>query len=791
MRHRDKWFPNVLKRDGELDTQEVFQSTQLAWESIYSLQADIEGTMEVVGDMIEKERDAQARSAFSPQIGPRSFGGSGGGGLTVLNAERNRLPHLNDALQLDARNSPVYDPATGSLELFGPITIVTDGDPVDAIIIDGTGLESDGQKDSNSIRWTGQSFESNTPHEIDWRWFVDVTSDLGASTFTLETRIDEATYDSRLLISDLGELRIEGPTGSTDAFFFDAGTVIGTTGAGLWIGENSITPSSTNYQLRVVGTNQTRLNAGGSAPSQSIRFSISDVVWGSATNVGQNFWLFNKKAEIRLAEDQIGLLITGHSTQTSNLLEIQDNTFRTLYTVEDSAKTTIIRGTGTVPTETDTGTVLVLQNNLGVNSVSRLALIGGAGGNGVSTIAFGDANDENIGQIAYFHGAGSGGANRMEFTTNTVLAVTIDGSQNVSMVANLTVTGEVTIEEGDATLLAEDIGNDVPGKAVSVGNNENVGAEGGAPGVIELFSADGTPCYIWCKNDGGLAIGTARPTGSTGSPTVPSEIGGTVVSTPSIKSYSFRSPPGGPGTFFVSGFYDFDTDDANLDQGPPAGNTSVTHGNSDVPYAAHAAIIAGGAGTASGGAGTVEIEVSGTSISDLGVRIASDTEILVADVTTLTLDQYVQTVKKWIGPVTFTLQNSGGSTHTAFTADFNFGFARFEDFAANNFFIESWDFVGLAGANDGVFNVELLHHNDQGWTFAATGFVPGGTVLVDYRSDYTPEADLDNTLPFSFQRVDVDTLILAASGEGLIMRITTGSNNSVVFLDLHVAGLFT
>lgn len=376
------------------------------------------------------------------------------------------------------------------------------------------------------------------------------------------------------------------------------------------------------------------------------------------------------------------------------------------------------------------------------------------------------------------------------FAVNTLTGVvTVTGDQTIS--GTLLVVGDVTIDDGNAELLSDNLGNDISGKLVTVGRNENVGPEGGAPGVIELVSADGTSCFIWCKNDGGLTIGTAQPTGSTGSPTVPSEIGGVVVTTPSIKSYSFISPPGAPGVFFVSGFYDFDTSEAALDQGPPPGNLSVTHGNSNAPYGAHASLVAGGAGTASGGAGTVEIEVSGTSVTDAGVRTVSDTEVIVADVTAMVLDQYFETVKKWIGQITFTIQNSGGSTHTTFSANFNFGFARYEDFGGNNFNVDIFDFVGLPGANDSVFNIELLHHNDQGWTFAAAGFVPGGTVLVDFAATYSTESDLDNTVPFSFQRVDIDTLIEVVNKEGLIIRITTGSTNSIKDLNLHVSGLFT
>jgi len=385
------------------------------------------------------------------------------------------------------------------------------------------------------------------------------------------------------------------------------------------------------------------------------------------------------------------------------------------------------------------------------------------------------------------------GDNILRAATLHIVGEPTEGDENFSMLVSTGLSRLRDLDlEGDEELLTGEFGNDISGRLTTVGRNINAGGpEGGAPGVIELISADGTSCFIWCKNDGALTVGPDRPTGSTGSPTVPSEIGGVVVTTPSVKSYSFESPSPGAGTFFVSGFYDFDEDEAALDQGPPPGNTSVTHGQTDHPYGAHASLIAGGAGTASGGAGTVEIEVSGTSFTDAGVRTPSDTEILVADITTLSLNDYIQTIKKWIGPVTFTIQNSSGSTHTTFALNFNFGFARIEDFGGNNFNVDIFDFEGLPGANDSDFNVELLHHNDQGWTFAATGFVAGGTVLVDFAADYSTESDLDNGIPFAYQRIDIDTLINVSNQEGLLIRITAGANQSIKEMNLHISGLFT
>ncbi len=96
-----------------------------------------------------------------------------------------------------------------------------------------------------------------------------------------------------------------------------------------------------------------------------------------------------------------------------------------------------------------------------------------------------------------------------------------------------------------------------------------------------------------------------------------------------IKSYFFTSPVGSSGTYYKAGFYDLVSADANLTQA----STTVTLGSANHPYAAHAFIVSGGNGTTDGS--DLVLTVSGTSITDAGVRATSDTQVVVADGTTL------------------------------------------------------------------------------------------------------------------------------------------------------------
>ncbi len=248
------------------------------------------------------------------------------------------------------------------------------------------------------------------------------------------------------------------------------------------------------------------------------------------------------------------------------------------------------------------------------------------------------------------------------------------------------------------------------------------------------------------------------------------------------KSTSFVSPAGGSGTFFLFGFHEAPTVDADLTQ---ASQTAV-FGTALVAYSAHAFAVFSGAGTASGGTGAVEIEVSGTSITDMGVRIASDTEILVADNTTTSTDQYVETLKKWIGQVTYTLQNAGGGTQTTFASTFNFGVVKYDDLGNRDFTITDFEVVGIAGANDSGITIQLLRHQTEGWTYDAAAFVAGDGVLADMSADLGTESNLINGQPFSYKRSNLNEFVKGSIDEGFLVLVKTTSNLAIQDMDVHV-----
>jgi hypothetical protein len=247
------------------------------------------------------------------------------------------------------------------------------------------------------------------------------------------------------------------------------------------------------------------------------------------------------------------------------------------------------------------------------------------------------------------------------------------------------------------------------------------------------------------------------------------------------KSYSFTSGAAAAGEHWVAGYYDFNSADANLNQA----STTVNYGTANVGYGAHASIVAADAGAVN--TGTVGIRVTGTSVTDLGVRTATDADTILTDITTMVTDTYYETDKKFIGQVTFELIATSG-TPTTYSADFNYGFAKYEDVGNRDFSVSGIEAVGRAGANDTGFDIELYHHTSSGWTYAATGFEPGNSVLASWSGSYVTEVNLANGIPFAWKRTDLNQFIDGDGSEGVVIKVTTGANNSIQFMDVHLSG---
>lgn len=233
---------------------------------------------------------------------------------------------------------------------------------------------------------------------------------------------------------------------------------------------------------------------------------------------------------------------------------------------------------------------------------------------------------------------------------------------------------------------------------------------------------------------------------------------------------------GAAGTYYYAGMYESPVTDSNLTNAA----TTQTLGSVNIAHAMHAFVVAGAAGVSNGT--NLVLTVTGTSITDAGVRTTSDSEVVVADCRISSTDQYYETTKKWLGQITYTLSSDGA----AWNYDFNYGYCKYCDFGNRDFTIESFEIDTYAAASDSAFEIEILHHRSTGWTYHATAFVPGNGSLNQLSTDYSTDNQLSSGDWSFYKRAGLAHTIIGSASEGFLVRVTTGTNNSVQILNSNV-----
>jgi len=259
----------------------------------------------------------------------------------------------------------------------------------------------------------------------------------------------------------------------------------------------------------------------------------------------------------------------------------------------------------------------------------------------------------------------------------------------------------------------------------------------------------------------------------------------TVNSVPSYKSETFSSRGVGAGTYYLFGDYIAPTTDITLSQA----STTLAFGTANAAYGMRPFSVFAGNGTVD--TGQVGLRVSGTTITDAGVRTGGDTQIITEDITLPILDDYLEPVKKFNGAVTYELYVVSGSP-TAYSVDFNYGLVKYEDFGNRDFVLTDFEAVGLGGATDVNFALQVLKQAPTGWTYAATGFTPGNGILADLSVSYSPEDNVVNGEAFHFKldSTALSDVILGSQDEGVLVRIVTTQNNTVQYLNCHIGVSF-
>jgi len=247
-----------------------------------------------------------------------------------------------------------------------------------------------------------------------------------------------------------------------------------------------------------------------------------------------------------------------------------------------------------------------------------------------------------------------------------------------------------------------------------------------------------------------------------------------------IETKSFTKSYFGNGKFYLAGFYTAPAADVTLNQD----SLTQAYGSANVAVGAHAFIVAGGPGSVD--AGVVGLKVTGTSMTDGGVRTAADEEILSADITALVLNQKLETVKKWIGQVVFTLYTVSGNP-TTYSVDCNYGLCKYDDWSKKDITVTGFEAVGNAGAADTGFNILVAHHKATGWVYSATAFDPIKSVICSMNTDYVTEKNLATGEPFAYKRDNLSQAIDGEDSEGFVIVIFSGTNNAINVINCHIS----
>jgi len=216
---------------------------------------------------------------------------------------------------------------------------------------------------------------------------------------------------------------------------------------------------------------------------------------------------------------------------------------------------------------------------------------------------------------------------------------------------------------------------------------------------------------------------------------------------------------GSSGTTFIIGSYEFGLSDNDF-------NPSVNFGSANVAHGSRFFLVQ----AAGAGGGDTTVRVTGTSI--LGaVSTPADTEdLIVSDAAAA--GTYYSTLKRWNGELTIS-QLSGPDLLM------NFGLATWYDRGATDFTLTSLAAQAFGGANDSGFDLQILKHSALGWTYVPAGeplpAAPGASSL----SDMTPNHEVANGKEWSWDRPSLNIIVAGASGEGLIARAVTTTNNTI------------
>jgi hypothetical protein len=307
----------------------------------------------------------------------------------------------------------------------------------------------------------------------------------------------------------------------------------------------------------------------------------------------------------------------------------------------------------------------------------------------------------------------------------------------------------------------------------------------GTKGDTGIAGAQGDTGTAGGQGDTGTA-GAKGDTGTAGSQGDTGDQGDTGVGISSVRLfknyYSSGQGFGSTEDLYMGGYYSASATSFAASQA----SATTTWGTASDSVGAHVFIVASGAGSAA--SGQVGVRVQGTSIADDGTRTTSDTEVLDADITTLTANEYLETSKRWLGQVTVGLYIVSGTPAT-YSLSFNYGFCLYDNWDSTDVTIQSIMAHGMANASETAFEIELIHHKTTGWTYAASGFDPvqSANVLESLSGDHsTDDNAFASKANFAWRHTGISQAIDGTGAEGFLVRAQHAVNNGIHHIEVQI-----
>ena len=245
-------------------------------------------------------------------------------------------------------------------------------------------------------------------------------------------------------------------------------------------------------------------------------------------------------------------------------------------------------------------------------------------------------------------------------------------------------------------------------------------------------------------------------------------------------SRSYSQNPGLAGVDYLAGFYDWKSTSVTLNESTP----TTTYGEANSAKAAHIGIVSNGPGVVVGG-GQVGIKAVGVKDSETGPQLAAQDMIISEDITTLTADTRFETSEKGSGEYSLELYVVSG-TPTAYSLTCNTGYSKYEDNQNIPMTILGIEAQWKGTATDNGMNIELMHEKSDGWTFAASGFVPGDGIISERLVDQALVPGVRAGQTGAYKRTNLSTFISGDTDEGYVMRVTTTQNNCMKDVNISI-----